>query len=94
MSRIEKVEAKNWGKCCCCGAQWRTCEKFLMVVRDNGTPIRGERYCVHCEKYAKLNNPDTTPEEDAEHRFEREREEFAAYYTQGMGSRYFEDRGY
>lgn len=56
MLTLEVIEAKFGGNCVACGSRWRTCEKFLQV-KQNGKTVKGERYCVHCEKLAHMNNP-------------------------------------
>ena len=97
MPSLETREAKSWGKCCCCGAQWRTCEKFIQVVKDNGKDLRGERYCVHCESYAVKNNDitetvvDWRQEDDGESHL-RSMENFAAYKSAGCSDAYWSDR--
>ena len=89
---IETREAARWIKCVCCSAQIRTCEKFLQVVKDNGKDARGEKYCVHCEKYARLNNDiSDVPSVDCEEGL-REREAYAAYQASGCTAAYWEDR--
>jgi hypothetical protein len=89
MLTIEKREAKHQIKCSCCGSTVRTCEKYLQVLNDD-SPVRGERYCIHCETEAYENNPDIgmAPESTAE----RRREEFAAYQAAGCPSTYFDDQ--
>ena len=91
MATLITREAKSWIKCSCCSAQIRTCEKFLQVVNENGKDRRGERYCTHCEKYARMNNEDIDVEEDGETHL-RSMEDYAAYQAAGCAHEYFNDR--
>lgn len=94
MATLVTREAKSWIKCSCCSAQVRTCEKFLQVVNDNGKDRRGERYCLHCENYAHMNNEDIGTEadvDDGEHHL-RQMENFAAYRAAGCSHEYFNDQ--
>jgi hypothetical protein len=60
----------------------------LQVV-NNDRPVRGERYCVHCERIARLNNDiDDMPDEE---QGLRRREAYAAYQAAGCTSDYFDD---
>ena len=88
--RIEKREAKSGFNCVSCGERVRNCEKYLQVV-ENGRPVRGERYCVHCEQIAHENNPIEGDDDDGE-RGLREREAYAAYQYGGCTSAYWDDR--
>lgn len=92
MATLKTVEAVRFQQCASCSAQIRTCEKYLQVFKDNGKQARGERYCVHCEKYARLNNDITDAPQDDGERHLREREAFAAYQAGGCASAYFSDR--
>ena len=94
MAKIETRAAKSWFKCASCQEQIRTDEKYLQVVQ-NGKPVRGEKYCIHCEKYARLNNPES--EEDSDYyddgeRHLRQMEDYAAYSAAGCTSSYWTDR--
>lgn len=55
MTTLKVIYAKGFGKCCCCSGTWRNSEKYFQVLEDN-KPVKGERYCSYCEKYAKANN--------------------------------------
>ena len=100
MMVLVKLEAKTWLKCVSCGEQVKTCEKYLQVQKSNGKPVRGERYCVRCEKYARLNNEivdvDDVDDDDeafrSMQRSERQREDYAAYQAAGCVSEYWNDR--
>jgi hypothetical protein len=102
MNVIVNMSAKAYVKCVCCGGNTRRDERYLQVFRSDGDewrPIKGERYCVHCEKYARVNNEVTaevsrnTPpavERDDE-RGLRLREEYAAYQAVNCASSFFDD---
>jgi len=85
-------------KCTCCQSFIRTCEKMLVAMNGNDRPIRGERYCVRCEKYLRMNNdiPPSQPvgpppeEYDGEAGLRR-REEYAAYSAAGCTSEFWGD---
>jgi hypothetical protein len=50
-------------------------ERFYQVY-DGNKPRRGERYCQHCLRYAKMNNPDAVMEDEvAEDTSEESRED-------------------
>jgi hypothetical protein len=99
---LVKLEAKSWLKCVACGEQVVTCEKYLQVQKSNGKPVRGERYCVRCEKYARLNNPELGEVEDPQDEegddfrrmqdAERRSEDYAAYQAAGCTHEYWNDR--
>lgn len=94
---LKTVEATKWGKCTCCGEQWRTCESYLVVFNtDTGRNVRGERYCTECADYAFQNNDGLVWEgqeaETRERDAERERETYGAYLVAGCPQQYFEDR--
>ena len=89
---IEKRSAAKFLKCSCCEGQIRTCESFLQVVNnDTGKDVRGEKYCVHCEKYARMNNEIGEVSDDEEQHL-REREEYAAYQAAGCTSEFYNDK--
>lgn len=74
-------------------------ERFYQVYNANGKPRRGERYCQHCLKYAKMNNEDAVMEGEAdtsetvdEEAGLRLREEYAAYQYAGCTSEFWSDR--
>lgn len=93
MASIEKRQAKNWLKCCCCGEQVRTCESYFQVVNDNGRDRRGERYCKGCESYAYENNDDIDDDNDDDgERHLRQMEDYAAYRAAGCSHEYWNDR--
>ena len=89
---LVKVEARSWVTCVGCGETVRTCEKFLQVTRENGRPVRGERYCLRCEDIARENNIDDTPRggcsEDGDLAL---REEYAAYQAAGATHAFWGD---
>ena len=91
---LVKTEAKSWVKCTSCGANVRTCEKYLQVTRYDGRPVRGERYCLHCEDVARENNEiDDTPRRGcAEDGDLALREEYAAYQAAGATHAFWSDR--
>ncbi len=90
MLTLKIVEAKSWLKCSCCAAQVRTCEKYIQVFNGEKA-VRGERYCTHCEKYARMNN-DIADGDDGEEAYLRERETYAAYQAAGCTHEYFNDK--
>jgi len=92
MATIEARQAKSWVKCAACGEMTTKFNKFLQVVKDNGKDARGERYCVRCEKYARMNNEISDYPQDDGERHLREREAYAAYQAEGCTSAYWEDR--
>lgn len=54
---IVNCEAQSYVRCVSCGSNTRTCERYLQVFHNkNGEWKKGERYCIYCEKYARLNN--------------------------------------
>lgn len=92
---LETREAQRGFNCPSCGGRTRTCEKYLQVVK-NGKAIRGERYCIHCERIARLNNPeigeDEAAQEDDGESHLRSMEDFAAYRAAGCTHAYYDDR--
>lgn len=95
--RIELLEAKHGFNCVCCRERVRSCEKYIAVVsNETNRPVRGERYCSHCEEYAIINNEDEladpTPEgyDDGESHLRR-MEAYADYRAAGCTSAYFDD---
>ena len=93
MAKLETREAKTWTRCTCCSEQIRTCEKYLQVT-ENGRNVRGERYCLHCEKYARMNNDidDQDDDQDDGEEHLREMEDFAAYRAAGCTEAFWTDR--
>lgn len=94
--KIEKVRAKSWVKCACCGEQIRTAETFLQVVNNDGKPVKGERYCELCEDVAYENNPELydgadDSESDGEEHLRR-MEDYASYLYNGNPQDYWSDR--
>ena len=102
---IVNCEAQSYVRCVSCGCNTRKCERYLQVYTTNKNgewkKEKGERYCVHCEKYARLNN-DVTEDEifrnnpppdirDDEARL-RLREEYAAYRASGCTDKFWSDR--
>jgi hypothetical protein len=77
----------------------RTCEKYLQVVKSNGSDVRGEKYCTSCEGYAYENNPDAVGDVDeyAGHSDDGEShlrmmEEYGAYRAAGCSDAFWGDR--
>ena len=102
---IVNCEAQSYVRCVSCGYNTRKCERYLQVYTTNKNgewkKEKGERYCVHCEKYARLNN-DVTEDEifrnnpppdirDDEARL-RLREEYASYRASGCTDKFWSDR--
>jgi|LakMenE01Jun11ns_1017448.scaffolds.fasta_scaffold8717338_1 hypothetical protein len=92
MITLQIVAAKSWIKCVACSEQVRTDEKYIQVM-NNDKPIRGERYCRGCEKYARLNNEcDEIPDVCDGEEHLRQMEEYGAYMAAGCASAYWEDK--
>jgi hypothetical protein len=90
MLTLEKIEAKSFCKCCCCGETIRKCEKLFQLMED-GKAVRGERYCVSCEDIAYENNDIRDDEDDGESHL-RAMEDYAAYSYAGCTQEYWNDR--
>lgn len=91
---LREIKATSWTKCVCCSEQIRTDEHMLIVEREDGRKVRGERYCVHCADHAFMNNKGLCWEDEIpsnEQISERQREIFSAYRANGCPSRYFDD---
>lgn len=99
--RIELLEAKHGFNCVCCRERVRSCEKYIAVVNnDTDRPVRGERYCQHCEEYAIANNEDelADPEVPADGGYDdgeshlRRMEQYGAYRAAGCTDAFWTDR--
>ena len=100
---IVNCEAQSYVRCVSCGSNTRKCERYLQVYTNkNGEwkKEKGERYCVHCEKYARLNNDVTEdeifrnnpPEIRDDEAMLRLREEYADYRASGCTDKFWSDR--
>lgn len=89
MITIETREAKRGFNCTCCGERVRQCEKYLQVL-DNDSPVRGERYSIHCRRLAEANNPTDGGDDDGEAGL-RAREAYGAYAAEGCTGNYWAD---
>ena len=87
--KIVKVNAPRRMRCVSCGETIRNCEPMFQVQQD-GSPVRGEHYCVGCERIAHVNA--CVDNEDDGERGLRERETYAAYQAAGCTSQYWTDR--
>ena len=95
MAILVRREATSGFNCVSCRERVRTCEKYWQV-REGTSNVRGERYCLDCERYARMNNDvdrvrDDNYDDDGEAGL-RSREEYAAYSAMGCASSYWEDR--
>lgn len=93
MAVLVSVEARGFGKCSCCGGTWRTCERFLKVLKPNKAGDKwvkaDSNYCVHCERLARLNND--IPADDPIHRNEAPSLDTADDYDDEAGLRRAEE---
>lgn len=102
---IVNCEAPSYIRCSSCGSNTRKCERYLQIfnTNKNGEWKKGERYCVHCEKYARLNNehaeaeiyrnkPPSYEKIDCDESGLRMREEYAAYQASGCANQFWSDR--
>jgi hypothetical protein len=92
MATLSTRQATKWVKCAACAEMITTMKKYIQVVGINGKDVRGERYCVGCEKYARLNNDITDINVQDDERHLREREDYAAYQAAGCTAAYWTDR--
>lgn len=102
---IVNCEAQSYVRCVSCGSNTRKCERYLQVfhTNKNGEWKKGERYCIHCEKYARLNNelaeseiyrnnPPLSQDCGCDESGLRMREEYAAYKAAGCTDKFWSDR--
>ena len=101
MAVLLKQEATRGFNCCSCSERIRTCEKYLQV-KEKGRNVKGERYCLDCERYARMNNDISEAEDEsladalddawAAEAHLRSMEDYAAYQYNGCTQEYFRDR--
>ncbi len=56
MTILVRMEVKRFVRCVCCNSSLWDCEKFIQVFTLDRKQVKGERYCIHCEAYARMNN--------------------------------------
>lgn len=91
MFSIQTAPSPKFAKCCCCGESVYTGERIHTVCKD-GNPIRGQRYCDHCQDNILLAYPEIAESHDDGESHLRQMEDYAAYRAAGCSSQYWEDR--
>ena len=88
---LQQLEATSGFACVSCGERVHMCEQYIHATRSDDTRIRGQRYCLDCERIARLNNNVCDDDDDDGERSLRMREAYAAYQTQGCTSEFWDD---